>query len=131
MTAYEDELISSTDSVQGVPALVTGQPGIGWLAAHHDDPLLAVLAGRIGALPFPDHQLTSWMPNAKLTASRPTVNSQLQAEPQAGGDAVERVVRHRCSSGLGVFRFESCLFGDTSQHSWPYLFAIMKGEDYI
>src|SRR5262245_55859099 len=40
-------------------------------------------------------------------------------------------VRHRCSLGLEVFRFESCLFGDTRQHSWPYLFAIMKGEDYV
>ena len=47
------------------------------------------------------------------------------------GDLSGYPIRHRCLSGLEVFQFESSLFGDPSQHPWPYLFAVMKGEDYV
>jgi hypothetical protein len=34
-------------------------------------------------------------------------------------------------SGLQIARLEACRLGNASQHAWPDLFLIVKGEDDI
>ena len=66
-----------------------------------------------------------------VTRRGPIVSVRFKQNRKRAAVECSAFVRHCCSSGLEVFRFESSLLGDTSQHSWPYLFAIVKGEDYV